>query len=261
MPIKLLSKIWERVFFYLNRLGSSKECYICKSRFFRFSPFKGGAMKKLPFIEALQMVGSDARNFKCRYCGANDRERHLFMFFEQLKLWNKMKGASILHFAPERHLPHRIVAEDPSLYVRGDLFPKDSSVEKIDATSIPYPEEKFDFVICNHVLEHIPEYKKAMTEIHRVLKKGGIAVLQTPYSKLLVNNFSDESIDSDEARLFFYGQRNHVRVFGQKNFFRDLQDSGFALHLIKNDDVFTPSDCNYYGVNRFEDLVMVIKET
>lgn len=216
-------------------------------------------MKPVPFLDALNMVGSDPENFKCMYCGASDRERHLFMFFEKLKIWNRIPSFSILHFAPERNLSERIKSLNPVEYIKADLFPRDETIQKVDATDIPFGAGKFDLIICNHVLEHIPDYRKALQEIYRVLKAGGIAILQTPYSKLLVKNFDDENINSPELQLFFYGQRNHVRVFGEQQFFSDLESNGFELEIKRNDAFFTDTECIYYGVNKKEDLIMVRK--
>lgn len=216
-------------------------------------------MKPIPFMEALNMVGSDPKNFKCMYCGASDRERHLFMYFKKLELWNRIPSFSILHFAPERNLSERIKSLNPVEYIKADLFPKDETIQKVDATDIPFEVGKFDLIICNHVLEHIPDYRKALQEIYRVLKAGGVAILQTPYSKLLMKNFEDESINSPELQLFFYGQRNHVRVFGEQQFFSDLESVGFELNIISNDVYFTEEECFYYGVNKMEDLIMVRK--
>ena len=205
------------------------------------------------------MVGSDIDNFRCMYCGCHDRERHLFMFFDKLGLWRNIKDSVILHFAPERHLARRLDSESPSKYVKADLHPKNEDVERMDATILPYNEDKFDFIIANHVLEHIPDYGKALREFFRVLKPGGIGIFQTPYSKLLQNNFEDEGIDSDELRLFFHGQKNHVRTFGYNQFLSELETVGFDVQVKKHDECFDAHAAYLYGVNSKEDLILAVK--
>jgi SAM-dependent methyltransferase len=212
------------------------------------------------FRNKLDAVGSDFDNFGCMYCGCHDRERHLFMFFDKLALWGNMKNGKILHFAPEEHLAIKIGEQAPLEYVKADLYPASPDIRKIDATAIPFCNDTFDFLIANHVLEHIPDYCKALSEFYRVLKPGGIAILQTLYSKLLRNNFEDDGIDSDELRLFFHGQEDHVRTFGERQFLKSLEESGFSLQIKKHEDLFDASTAYYYGVNIKEDLIMVAKQ-
>jgi len=83
----------------INGLGSSHCCYICRNRFGHFIPFRESVS---PFIRMLKCVGSDVNNYLCPFCGCNDRERHLVMYFDELHLWNEIKDAKVLHFAPEK---------------------------------------------------------------------------------------------------------------------------------------------------------------
>jgi SAM-dependent methyltransferase len=243
----------------VNRLGNKRKCYICGKTFSYFTKYRGGSKSKSEFRKKLDGVGSDVDNFGCMYCGCHDRERHLFMFFDELKLWGKMENRKILHFAPERHLAIRISEQAPAEYVRADLDPANSDIRKIDATAIPFGDDTFDFLIANHILEHIPDYRQALSEFYRILNPGGIAILQTPYSKLLRNNFEDEGIDSDELRLFFHGERDHVRTFGEHQFLRSLEEAGFSLQIRKHGDYFDASTAYYYGVPSKEDLIMVTR--
>jgi SAM-dependent methyltransferase len=239
--------------------GSNKKCYICNREIRRFLKLRGG-WKNVPImIKNTEMVGSDVENFRCPFCSAHDRERHIFMFFDKLNLWEKMKDANIIHFAPDGYLYKKIETCLPLKYVKADLFPWDNSIEKIDATEIPYPDSTFDFLIFNHILEHIPDYLKALKEIYRVLKPNGIAILQTPYSKLFRANFEDEGINTEKLRLFFYGQIDHVRIFSERQFIKDLKETGFILEIIKHEDFFSDQDSLYFGVNKQEDLIKVRK--
>ena len=91
------------------------------------------------------------------------------------------------------------------------------------------------------------------------VKNNGIAILQTPYSKLLKKNFEDCNLVTDEIRLYFYGREDHVRIFSEENLFNDLKDVGFKLNIIRNNKLFSNIECKYFGVNPKEDLIMVIK--
>jgi len=243
----------------VNGLGSKKKCYICGKTFSYFTKFGKGSQGLSVFQKRINGVGSDIDNFGCMFCGCHDRERHLFMFFDKRRFWENMKNKKILHFAPELHLSRKISEQLPLEYVKADLAPSNKDIKKIDATAIPFNNDTFDFLIANHILEHIPHYSKALSEFYRILKPGGIAILQTPYSRLLKNNFEDDGINSDELRLFFYGQEDHVRVFGEHQFLKSIEDVGFRLQIMKHEDYFDEISSYYYGVSANEDLIMVKK--
>jgi predicted SAM-dependent methyltransferase len=240
----------------INKLGRRKKCIICSQTFSNFLPYEGNE-RKSGFISDLEIIGSDTKNFSCPYCFSHDRERHLFMYFDKLSLWKDLQGTT-LHFAPEKHLSRKISNLNPKSYIKADLYSTDDSVEKIDITKIPYPDNSFDFLICNHVLEHITDIQVAINEIYRVLKSGGQAVLQTPYSSILAQSFQDENIDTDALREKFYGQKDHVRVFG-KDFFTLLEEKGFKLKLKNHLETLSEFDTYVFGVNSKEDLILVEK--
>ncbi len=244
---------------FINSLGKKHKCYICEKTFFYFTKFNGGLKNFSNFLKQSQIIGSDLDNFGCMYCGSHDRERHLFMFFDQIQLWEKFTNAKILHFAPEKNLELKIKSTNPETYIVADLYPYRKDILKIDATNIPFESNYFDVVIANHVLEHISNYKKALQEIYRVLKLKGFAILQTPYSKVLHNNFEDEGINTDYLRSYFYGQKDHVRLFGKKEFFKSLKDVGFQINIKRNNDFFNEEETKYFGVNPNEDLILVFK--
>jgi SAM-dependent methyltransferase len=254
----LFLKPYEIISASINRLGKKHKCYICGNTFSNFLSYKKGTLSIPPFIKELEMIGSDVDNFKCVFCTSHDRERHLCMFFDRLNLWQEFDNAMILHVAPERNLPMQIKRMKPAKYIMGDMNPNYGEVQKLDITNMNFSNCYFDFVICNHVLEHVLDHNKAMREIFRILKNGGKAILQTPFSTILKNTFADPNIDTDELRLRFYGETTHYRVYGS-DFFDHLSNVGFKLNIIKNDKLFSRDECNYYGVNYKEDLVLVEK--
>lgn len=256
---KLLTEPLSKIDFFTNKWSNKKECYICKSKFNHFTTYRNG-WKGIPKLHRkLNIIGSDPENFRCMYCNVHDRERHLFMFFDKINFWEKFKNNVVLHFAPEKMLASGVEKCLPSKYIKADLFPKDQSIQSIDVTKIPFENETVDVILCNHVLEHVPDYKRAMSEFYRVLKKDGIAILQTPFSTRLIYNFEVKDVNTNADRNFFYRQYDHVRIFSEDVFLNDLRSSGFTLNIIKNSELFNDSICSYYGVNRKEDLIMVIK--
>ena len=103
---------------------------------------------------------------------------------------------------------------------------------KMDVTDIHYPENSFDVIICNHVLEHIPDDRKAMNELFRVLKPGGQAILQVPISLTLEKTFEDSTIITPEEREKVFGQKDHVRIYGS-DYIKRLKAAGFKVKEYK----------------------------
>ena len=243
----------------LNGLGHSHACCVCGKTFFRFSKYRGGWKAFSVYLHNVQWTGSDFDHFWCPYCRCHDRERHLILFFEKLGFWDRLAGASVLHLAPEKRLAVRIEACRPAHYVKGDLVPAREGIEKIDVTRIPYPDDSFDWVFCNHVLEHVPDDAKARSELFRVLKPGGIAVLQTPFAAGLEKSLEDPAeINTDEKRIEFYGQEDHVRLYG-KDLFERIKAAGFQLELKTHEACLPDIDAARYGVNRNEPLFLCRK--
>lgn len=236
-------------------LGSKHTCNICGHHFNSFMPYPEVPQR----IRKYNLIGSDRKNFGCRYCGANDRLRHIFLYFSKLNIWAELENKSILHIAPEKHLLNALVLKT-NKYTAGDLFPdpKNKLIQKIDITDIQFTNNYFDFIICNHVLEHVPEDTKAMGELYRVLKPKGKAILQTPYSGEIFNSYEDKSINDEKGRLEHFGQKDHVRIYGL-DFFEKLKSVGFKLNVINHSDLFDSEDTYKYGVNPRENLILVSK--
>jgi hypothetical protein len=241
------------------KLNPKKQCYICKQKFHRFYPMRNSHKDINDFFKSLQMVGSDQKNYGCYYCKSNDRERHLYMYFDKLDLWANVSKMAILHFAPEKHLSQKIQSHQPLNYVKGDLFPYRPDMVKLDATNLQFEDDSFDLIICNHVLEHIPNHLDALREFFRVLRPEGMAILQTPYSALLKNHFEDDAITSEAQRRFFYGQTDHVRVVSGTELRHDFQSVGFKLDIKSHNEFFLNDEHEYFGVNPKEPLLMVRK--
>lgn len=102
---------------------------------------------------------------------------------------------------------------------------------KADICDLPFQDNEFDFIICNHVLEHIPNDTKAMQEIYRVLAPDGTAILQVPYKADLEKTFEDDSITDPKERARIFGQYDHVRVYGM-DYFTKLESIGFKVEAV-----------------------------
>lgn len=239
-------------------LGASHYCCICEKPVRRFLPYRRGLASVPPLMLHLGVVGSDVEHFECPVCHCHDRERHLLLYLNATNLLQRMSGARILHFAPELHLQSFIRKTDPAEYVLADLFPATANVQRMDLQAIPYTAEYFDFVLANHVLEHVQDAHQALREIYRVLRPGGHAILQTPFATKLSTTFEDDSIQTDLARLHAYGQEDHRRLFG-KDFALYVEKSSLQESIGTHADLLLSVDAVYLGVNPEEPFLLFKK--
>ncbi|MGN6237627.1 class I SAM-dependent methyltransferase [Dyella sp.] len=235
--------------------GRWRYCVVCDRRVPAFLPWRGGSTASPPLMRALHMVGSDLDHFACPRCGANDRDRHLRLYFERGGVAERLRGARILHFAPEAPLMAWIATMQPALHVLADLYPARPEVWRINLEEIPFSDGAFDVVIANHVLEHVSNLDHATGEIVRVLAPGGIAVLQTPWCLGLAATLDDPGVQSPEARVQLYGQEDHVRLFGRDVYAR-IGRSGLEALPMPHEVVLRDIDPDLYGVNPEEDLML-----
>lgn len=172
------------------------------------------------------VVGGGLRAQTCPVCGSGDRERLVYLYLRSRTPVFRDR-LRLLHVAPERRL-FPFLARVPTLdYLTADLA-VGRAMAQLDITAIPYPDAHFDALLCNHVLEHIVDDGKAMQELHRVLKSGGWAVLQVPFSTSLPRTLEDPTITGEREREAAYGQADHVRIYTAADFLSRLAAAGFA---------------------------------
>ena len=230
-------------------------CVYCQDYVGSWLPYRDGFIS--PVLEKLEVIGSDLINFYCPRCECFDRERHLFLYFDALSLWDKIIHAKVLHIAPELNLS-KLIASKVRLYLKGDLQPQDESIMHVDLTKTNFSDNQFDLVIANHVLEHIEKDKEALFEIFRILKPGGFAILQAPFSLLLPNALECRDLKDERLRNFLFGQEDHVRLYGM-DYFERMRNVGFNVELIDHSKILTLIDSAKYGVNSKEPLIIAKK--
>jgi len=217
--------------------GDKVICPICKSKFKLFTPSRADKRK----------------NSKCICCGSLERHRLLWLYLnEKTNIFNGNK-IRLLHFAPEKAF-YDIFSEIPYIdYFPCDLFPGQYAfngsvaIEKTDIMDIQFADNYFDVILCNHVLEHIPDDKKAMAELKRVLKKNGWGIFQVPIDEGLEKTFEDISATTPEQRKKKFGQSDHVRIYGRD--YKDrLADVGFKVHPDDFVKKFSPVEIKMYGI-------------
>ena len=156
-----------------------------------------------------------------------ERHRLFWLYLTNETSFFSAENLRVLHFAPEQAFLKRFRKLKNIKYTTTDLNSPIADV-KADICDLPFDDNSYDFIICNHVLEHIPDDTKAMQEIFRVLAPGGTAILQVPYDRTRVETFEDDSISDRKERAKIFGQYDHVRVYGM-DYFDKLSEVGFKV--------------------------------
>lgn len=162
----------------------------------------------------------------CPRCGSLGRQRVDWLYLSERTDLLRAR-VRLLHVAPERCFGHRLQALPNIAYLSAD-YDSATAMEQMDITSIRYPDESFDVIICNHVLEHVSDDLRAMSEIRRVLRPGGWAMLQVPIDHDREETFEDPTITDPKERRRIFGQYDHARVFG-RDYERRLASQGFEV--------------------------------
>ena len=157
-----------------------------------------------------------------------ERHRLLWLYLQnETDFFTAKEKKNVLHFAPEQEFYKRFTKQKNIQYTTTDLFSPLADV-KADICNLPFEDNQYDVLFCNHVLEHIPDDTKAMQELYRVLKPGGMAILQIPQDLNRATTFSDDSITDEKERAAIFGQYDHVRVYG-RDYFDKLRSIGFTV--------------------------------
>ncbi|MBU3010239.1 class I SAM-dependent methyltransferase [Polaribacter vadi] len=160
-----------------------------------------------------------------------ERHRLMWLFLkDETNFFTSTKKLKTLHIAPEQCFLDLFRKQKNLDYITSDLESPIADV-KADICDLPFKDNEFDVVFCNHVLEHIPDDKKAMQELYRVLKKGGFGIFQIPQDISRETTFEDDSITDKKERAKIFGQYDHVRVYG-KDYFNRLRSVGFKVDEI-----------------------------
>jgi SAM-dependent methyltransferase len=235
-----------------------KYCVVCRQNVQQFLPYHQGYAALSPLQKAVQLVGSDLDNFGCPHCGSTDRERHLFIYLSQPGLLQRIAGGKVLHFAPERYLRLLVQQQQPQEHILADMYPNSAEIQKIDMLDIGFPDNHFDLVIANHVLEHVHDYQQAVRELTRVLKPGGRAILQTPYSSILPSTIVEESTSSVVTREMLFGQSDHVRLYGT-DIFTIIASAGLKYIGGNHQTLGIEVDAGQLGINPAEPFFLYEK--
>lgn len=222
--------------------GSNVICPICGKNFSKFLPY--GRINPRP-------------NALCPNCQSLERHRLIWLYLKERTNFFS-RDQHVLHIAPEACFIRRFEARHRDRYITADIESPLAKV-KMDIHQIPFADNTFDVVLCNHVLEHVNDDIRAMSEIRRVLKPGGFSILQVPFfSPVPEKTFEDPSITDPRAREKAFGQDDHVRKYG-RDYSARLERAG--LQAIEDPFVNEKSDAERqrYGLVKGEIIFKGVK--
>lgn len=211
---------------------------------------------RFPVLQLLQVIGAGRRYAKCPICKSTDKERLVYTFLKDIEELELKNGIKILHIAPENNLQSWLESISDN-YIAGDAFLQNQhftgDVRFVDIRKTAFPDNHFDYVICNHVICDIKEDKFALSEIYRILKYGGLGILQVPITKV-AQTIETPNIQTKEERETAYGYGYHERIYNDKDYVERLSTAGFSVEIRNLYDKFEER-----GLNPVEDLYICRK--
>lgn len=186
-----------------------------------------------------------------------ERHRLLWLYLKnETDFFTNQK--KVLHFAPEQCFLKRFRSLDNIDYTTTDLLSPIADV-KADICNLPFEDNTYDIILCNHVLEHIPDDTKAMQELYRVMKPGGYGIFQIPQDLSRQTTFEDDSITDKKERAEIFGQYDHVRVYGY-DYFNKLRDIGFMVNEVDYTGKLSAKAIEKYCLAKGEIIPVVYKK-
>lgn len=190
--------------------------------------------------------------------GTLSLERHRLMWLylkNETDFFNE--NLKVLHIAPEQSFYKKFKKLKNIDYLTCDLNSPLADI-KADIQNLPFEDNSFDVIFCNHVLEHVNDDKKALSELYRVMKKGGWGIFQVPIRYQLEKTFEDPSITDKNERIEKFGQYDHVRVYGM-DYYQTLSNAGFKVEKINLTQKLTEEEIKRFSLEKNEILPVVKK--
>ncbi|WAC01486.1 methyltransferase domain-containing protein [Lacinutrix neustonica] len=185
-----------------------------------------------------------------------ERHRLLWLYLQnETDFFSAQK--KVLHFAPEQAFYKRFRKLKHLEYTTTDLLSPLADV-KADICNLPFEDDSYDMIFCNHVLEHIPDDTQAMKELYRVLKPNGMAILQIPQDLNREETFEDNTITDKKERAKIFGQYDHVRIYGL-DYFDKLRGIGFKVEAVDYTAKLSEKDITRFCLAKGELIPVVYK--
>ncbi len=245
IPRPMMQRVasWAVPMLGLLYIGRGKECPICGARRRKFLPYGYVTQRK---------------NALCPNCLSLERHRLLWLYLKkESRLFDDLP--KLLHIAPEVTYIKRFkraYSASPDRYITADLESPLATMH-FDVQEIPLSDEFCDVLICNHIMEHLPDDRKAMRELHRILKRGGWGIILSPIDYSRATTFEDDSITDPKLRTEIFGQYDHRRIYGV-DYADRLRECGFIVEEVDLFGSLSPQQRELYALTN--EIIYVVRK-
>lgn len=223
--------------------GRGRECPVCGSHYRRFMPYGYVTSRE----DAL-----------CPHCLALERHRMIWLWLRECSTLFESRPR-LLHIAPEVSLMRHFkrLYKGSENYITADLESPLADMH-FDVQSIPMEDCSVDVIICNHLFEHVEDDRRAMRELHRILRPGGWGIVLVPEDRSRAETFEDDTITDPKERTRIFGQYDHRRIYG-RDFDNRLREAGFSVERVAYRERLTKAEQQLYAIGN-DDLVIIHKD-
>lgn len=220
--------------------GGRYRCPVCGHGFRKMLPYGYSAVRE---------------NALCPSCLSLERHRLMWVYLRRETSFFEERPL-VLHIAPERCFIRKFSRHLGANYITADLESPLAKV-KMDVQEIPFGDDTFDVIFCNHILEHVQDDRRAISELHRVMKPGGWGIMLSPVVRGLGQTREDPSLDTPEKRYEAYGQSDHMREYGE-DYPERLREGGFQVESIDYAAGLDPAETEHYRLGN--DIVYIVRK-
>ena len=252
LPRTLMQRVagWTVPVVGLFYAGRGRQCPVCGAQRRRFLPYGYVTQRE----DAL-----------CPSCLSLERHRALWLLLfgadggDAPQHGLKFAGR-LLHIAPEvcfKRRLQRIMRRAGGEYVTADLESPLADLH-FDVQQIPLADGWADIIICNHLLEHVADDRRALSELYRVMAADGWGVVTVPVDTEREHTFEDDSVTDPAERTRIFGQYDHRRIYG-RDYAQRLREAGFVVREVDIAAGLSDAECRLYAVRRGEPIYIVTK--
>lgn len=208
-------------------------CPVCQQPIRQYLPYNRfeWSIDNLNQVSPFHTETFNFPQYWCSNCHANDRDRLYALYYrEEFAKIDKSKKYRFIDFAPETGSLADFIKSQPFLnYRSADLYMPNVD-DKVDLQDMGiYEDNSVDYFLCSHILEHVPDDRKAMSELYRILKPGGKGIAMVPIDLSITDVQEDPSITDENERWRLFGQNDHVRLYSKQGFVQRLKETGFKV--------------------------------
>ena len=223
--------------------GDKVECPVCERSFSKFLSYGSEVAHR--------------ENVLCPFDLTLERHRLLWLYLNRETNFFSADHLKVLHIAPEQCFLPLFKKQKNLDYTTADLVSPIADLH-FDLHNIPLKDDQYDVVFCNHVMEHVDDPIRCMSELCRVMRSGGWAIMQVPQDMTRDNTYEDKSITTPEEREKHFWQKDHVRLFG-KDYPKYLEKAGFKVIEFDMNTIFEPTEIAKFRLMTKEILYIAVK--